>query len=108
MSYDDTDQAGRPGRDRRNDLHSQNLRRFAEIEAQMAKGAERMEAIERELRDNTQVTREVRELMVLGRNGFKVLGWFGIAAKWVGSLAAAVAAVWALVYAALHGKPPGT
>ena len=109
MSNDDTDQAGRPGRDRRNDLHSQNLRRFEEIEAQLAKGAERMTAIERELRDNTTVTREVRELMELGRNGFKVLGWLGIAAKWVGSLAAAAAAVWALVYAAMHGgKPPGT
>lgn len=101
---DDTD---RERRDRRNDLHSQNLRRFQEIESQLARGAERMAALERELRDNTTVTREVRELMELGRNGFKVLGWLGVAAKWVGSLAAAAAAVWALVYAAMHGKPPG-
>jgi hypothetical protein len=109
MSYDDTDKAGRPGHDRLYELHIENLRRFSEIDAQFAKGAERMAAIERELQNNTQVTREVRELMELGRNGFKVLGWFGVAAKWVGSLAAAVAAVWALVYAAMHGgKPPGT
>jgi hypothetical protein len=105
----DPDYTGPERRDHSHDLHNQNLRRFQEIEAQLAKGGRRMEAIERELRDNTSVTREVRELMELGRSGFKVLGWLGVAAKWVGSLAAAAAAVWALVYAATHGgKPPGT
>ena len=79
------------------ELHAQNLQRFSELEA-------RMKALEVELRENTTTTREVRELMEVARSGFKVLGWLGIAAKWITAIAGAAAALWAL----WHGvKPPG-
>lgn len=78
------------------------------IEDRLDRGSDRMKAIEDELRQNTDTTREVRELMELGRSGFKVLGFFGVAAKWVGAIAAAFVSVWGLIYTITHGgKPPG-
>jgi hypothetical protein len=91
------------------DLHALHvIRRFEAIEDRLDRGSERMKALELELQANTATTREVRELMELGRNGFKVLGWLGGAAKWLGGLAAAGGAIWTAFYMATHGgKPPG-
>jgi hypothetical protein len=84
------------------------IRRFEAIEDRLDRGSDRMKAIELELRDNTTVTKEVRELMAAARGGLRVLGWFGKAVKWAGGLAAAGGALWTAVYMATHGgKPPG-
>lgn len=80
------------------------IRRFEAIEDRLDRGSDRMKAIEQELRENTDTTKEVRELLEVGRSGFKVLGWMGAAAKWLGGVAVAVGAIWSV----LHGvQPPG-
>jgi len=91
------------------DLHALHvIRRFESIEARLDRGSDRMQAIELELRDNTTTTREVRELLELGRNGFKVLGWIGTVARWLTAIAAAAAAIWGLFHMGdAGGKPPG-
>lgn len=89
------------------DLHSMHvIRRFESIEDRLDRGSDRMKAIEIELHENTKTTKEVRELLELGRNGFKVLGYLGTAAKWVTAIAAAVAAVWTLYLTFKNGGPP--
>lgn len=89
------------------DLHV--IRRFESIEDRLDKGSERMKAIELELRDNTTTTREVRDLLEIGRSGFKVLGWMGVLAKWIAAVAGAAAAIWGLLHLGDAGgvKPPG-
>ena len=80
--------------------------RFVAFEERLSRAAERMDRIEQELRDNNQMTREIRDVMVAGKVGLKVLGGVGIAVKWAGVLAAAALAVWSFVYALMHGAPP--
>ena len=53
--------------------------------------------------ENTAITKEIRETFDAVKNGFKVLGWFGVVAKFIGTLAAAGTAVWAAYYAMSHG-----
>ena len=81
--------------------------RLADIDQRLARGDTRMANIEVELASNTEVTREVRDLMTAARVGFRVLGGLGTAAKWVGILATASAAVYTAVQTLLHsGQPP--
>ena len=84
--------------------------RVTDIERRLGKGSERMSNLEgkltevaTELRLNTDVTMEVRELLAAFKGGFKVLGWFGVGAKWVGILATAGVAVYTLLYSMTHG-----
>lgn len=77
--------------------------RLQEIEDRLDKGAKNMRDMRTELADNTAVTTEVKQLLEAGKNGLKVLGWIGVGAKWVGGLAAAITALWTLLYAATHG-----
>jgi len=68
----------------------------------------RMGILETELAANSETTTEVREILATARAGLKVLGGLGTAARWVGYLAAAATAVYALWYTVTHGgKPPG-
>jgi len=73
------------------------------IHARLDKGSDRMDRMQTELNANTEITREVRDLMNAARVGFKVLGGLGTAAKWIAAIASAAAAVWGLIYAATHG-----
>lgn len=82
--------------------------RLDEINDRLNRGSERMSSIETELRSNTDTTRDVRELMELGRNGFKVLGHIGTAVKWLGGIAAALVACWSLYQAWKNGTPPSS
>ena len=84
--------------------------RLQAIDARLDRGAERMEQqsaalnkLAAELKSNSEVTDEIRQLLTLGRNGLKVLGWLGEAAKWIGKLAAAGAAIYGFFYAIKHG-----
>lgn len=63
----------------------------------------RIERIEVALKANTEVTEEVRDLLSAFRGGFRVLGWLGTGAKWIGAIAAAGMAIYTAVYAATHG-----
>jgi hypothetical protein len=84
------------------------LGRFAAIENRLDRGSERMASIEADLRANTEVTREVRDLMEMGRVLFRLADLMGRGAKWLGGIATAILAVWGAFYTATHGgKPPG-
>lgn len=61
--------------------------------AEMQKKIERME---RELRENTIITRELRDIMVTVKSGARMLGWIGAAIKWLSGVVAAGVALWAL------------
>lgn len=83
--------------------------RLAPINERLDRGAEKMDAmsssigeIRAELASNTITTNEVRELLDVGRNGLKVLGWIGIGAKWAGGVSTAILALWTAFYAATH------
>lgn len=50
------------------------------------------------LDENTAATKEVLQLVSTFKGGMQFLGWLGIGAKWIASIAAAIAAM----YAAFH------
>lgn len=79
------------------------------IHSRLASGDGRMDAIEAELRANTEVTTEVRDLLSAVKGGFKVLGWLGHGGKWAGMIAGAAVSLYTLGYALTHGGqlPPG-
>lgn len=57
---------------------------------------EKIERMERGLRENTIITRELRDIMVTVKSGARMLGWFGAAIKWISGVVAAGVALWAL------------
>lgn len=76
-------------------------------------GDKRMEAIESQLVENTrltientEITKDIKEVLDAARLGFKVIGGLGSLAKWTGSIAAALAAIWGFVYLLTHGGVP--
>lgn len=73
------------------------------IKVRLDKGDVRMDRMESSITENTSLTKEIKDLMEIGRAGFKVLGWIGIAAKWIAAIAAAGASVYALFH---HSAPP--
>lgn len=77
--------------------------RLAIIDDRLDAGAARMDAMQRELAANTEVTTEIRDLLASFKGGFRVAGWLGVVAKWLGGLAAAATALWVLIYQATHG-----
>lgn len=82
--------------------------RFDSIERALDVGDARMRRIEDKLDGNSAVTGEVRDLLDGGKAFFRFASGFGRLARWVGGIAGAAAAVWALIYTATHGgKPPG-
>ena len=65
------------------------------IEDRLDKGAQRMGAIESSLAANTEATKEVLEIVSMGKSFFKVLDVIGGAVKWAAGLATVVAAAYA-------------
>ena len=57
---------------------------------------EKIERMERELRENTRITRELRDIMVTIKSGARMLGWVGAAIKWLAGVVAAAVALWAV------------
>ena len=57
---------------------------------------EKIERMERGLRENTIITRELRDIMVTVKSGARMLGWFGAAIKWLSGVVAAAVALWAV------------
>lgn len=63
-------------------------------------GKERMDSFDEKLTTNTKLTQTIHdntsdlvETFKAVKGGFKVLGWFGSLAKWLGGIAAAGAAI---------------
>lgn len=82
--------------------------RIGAVEDRLEDGGARMQRIEDKLDANTSTTQEVRDLLDSGKAFFRFAAGFGGFARWVGGIAGAAAAIWALIYTATHGgKPPG-
>ena len=83
------------------------------IEEQLAAGTERMDAFDATLKANTELIgavakqiQEVLDIMSTAKAGFRALGWLGAGVRWVGSVVAACAAVWAFYQMLRNGGPP--
>lgn len=61
------------------------------MEARFDAGVERMGRIEQLLADNNSATAEVRDIVVMGKSFFKVMGYMGAGIKWAISVGAAIA-----------------
>ncbi len=57
---------------------------------------EKIERMERELRENTIITRELRDILVTVKSGARMLGWVGAAIKWLSGVVAAGVVLWAV------------
>ena len=69
--------------------------RVISIEDRLDRGDNRMGSIESDLAANTAATREVLEIVTMGRSFFKVIGHIGNLVKWVLGGAAAFATAYA-------------
>ena len=69
--------------------------RVVSIEDRLDRGDKRMGSIEGELAANTAATKEVLEIVTMGRSFFKVIGHIGNLVKWSLGGAAAFAAAYA-------------
>ena len=84
--------------------------RLNAIEGRLERGSDRMDAIERALKANTEATlegnrdaREVLEIFQAVKGGIKVLGWIGAMVKWLAPLATLCFAAYSAFYAMTHG-----
>lgn len=83
--------------------------RITDMEAQLGAGEQRMAAIERDLRENTETTKEVRDILGAAKGAFKFFNVLGLVLKWLGGLAGAGVALYTVWHMATHGgKPPGS
>lgn len=79
-----------------------------EVHACLQRGDTRMGSLETELKGNSAVTAEVRDILSVAKVGLRVLGGVGMLVRWCGYVAAACAAIYSAWYIATHGgKPPG-
>jgi hypothetical protein len=69
---------------------------------QLKQAEKRMQNIENELKTNTELTADVRDLLHTFKSGFRMLGWLGAGAGWIAKIGAGVAAVTAIYYAITH------
>lgn len=66
----------------------------------------RLLAVELDVKTNTALTQEIRDVIVAAKVGFKVLGGIGIAVKWAGMIAAGAVAIYTAFYTLTHGGIP--
>lgn len=64
------------------------------METRFDAGNERMGRIEQMLSNNSKATEEVREIVVMGKSLFKLIGYMGNGIKWVASVGVATAGIW--------------
>lgn len=84
-------------------------RRFKAGDEKMGQLASGLGTVSRDLKANTQITQEIRDIFAAVRSGFKVLGWLGTAAHWIGKIALAVGAIAGAWWAIFHGgRPPSS
>lgn len=87
----------------------ENCGHLDDIYDRLEAGDKRMTHIEDNIKTNTEATLEMRDILVAAKGAFKVLGWLGVAFKWIGAIATAVTAIYVMGYAITHGGalPPG-
>lgn len=87
------------------------------VHERFAKGIERMDAIERMMLANQQasvataaavaehmaLTKEMKDAFDLAKTGLRVVGVLGTLAKWLATIAGALAAIWAALHGTGHG-----
>lgn len=78
---------------------------FQQIENELAAGKARMDNLEKMTCAQTEILKDIKEIMHFSRSGLKVLGWVGVAARWIAAIAGATAAVYALLHVT-GGLPP--
>jgi hypothetical protein len=85
---------------------------FQSIEDRMEAGDKRMSDVESrltaalvELKRNSEITEDIREILTAGKLGLRVLGAVGQAVRWLGLVAAGAAALYG-AYQALRGNVP--
>jgi len=72
------------------------------VNTRFKKGSDRMDALESEMKQNTKITQEIREILDPAITFFKFLGYVGKFAKWVAVIGSAIAVIWAVA----HGQVP--
>lgn len=56
------------------------------------------------LEENTELTKEIKAILDLGKTFFKVLKYIGVAAKWVTAIGSGLAVIWAMLHIQTPGK----
>ena len=77
---------------------------FEGIDRRLNNGKDRMDKLEAAIAENTKITREIKDIVDLGRSFFIILGHIGTVAKWIGAIGTAIAAIYALFHL---NQPPG-
>ena len=70
------------------------------MQQRLDQGDRRMKKIEDNLAENTTFTKEIREIVLMGKSFFKVTGWLGNGIKWIATVVAAAGSLW---YLFTHG-----
>lgn len=78
---------------------TENDERFDSLDA-------RLREVERSIDANTDLTKEIRDVIVATKLGLRVLGGLGVAVKWAGMIAAGGLSIYAAIYAITHGGMP--
>jgi chromosome segregation ATPase len=68
--------------------------RLAEAERRMSDVEKQLAAMREELRDNSEITQDIREILIAARVGLRVLGGLGQVVKWIGIVAGGLAAIY--------------
>lgn len=87
--------------------------RLSAFEKRQISISERMDLMDTEIKINiratnlnTGLTQEILDLFSDFKSGFRVLGWLGTGAKWLGGIAGAGVALWAAWQTLTHGGVP--
>lgn len=72
----------------------------------IAKIEQKVESLESLMRENTDATKEIRDLIMLGKSLFRFAGWVGSFVKWLTIVGGGVGGFWAWMKSG-HPMPPG-
>lgn len=93
---------------------SGHQQRLAAIDERLDRGAARFDELQRAvaelqraMRENTEITTEVRDLLQLGRAGLRLLGIVGQVIRWIAMVAGGAVAIWGACYAVLYAVTHG-
>lgn len=103
--------------EREDDAEAPDLMTIAAINERLRQGSERMDRIEASMAANTDMTRDVHEVILAARSGFAAIAKFGRglaitgtwvvkAVRWLAPPIAAAIAVYHGIQALMHGGKP--
>jgi hypothetical protein len=102
---------------REDDAATINPTTIAAINERLRQGSERMDRIEASMAANTDMTRDVHEVILAARSGFAAIakfgrglaitgGWIAKAVRWLAPVVIAVVAIYHGIGALVHGGKP--